>query len=78
MVQSQQSGGLLLPPVQTLVATLIFAHLGENANDSRTGRFIYRSPLVSSFFIQAAGLVYHHRAKRGAYHQPYGLYIITL
>ena len=29
------------------------------------------------FFIQAAGLVYHHRAKRGAYHQPYGLYLIT-
>ena len=25
---------------------------------------------LSNFFIQAAGLVYHHRAKRGAYHQP--------
>ena len=23
------------------------------------------------FFIQAAGLAYHHRAKRGAYHQPF-------
>ena len=30
-----------------------------------------------SFFIQAAGLAYHHRAKRGAYHQPFGLYLIT-
>ena len=28
-------------------------------------------------FIQAAGLAYHHRAKCGAYHQPFGLYIIT-
>ena len=27
-------------------------------------------PKVTSFFIQAAGLAYHHRAKRGAYHQP--------
>ena len=33
-------------------------------------------PKVTSFFIQAAGLVYHHRAKRGAYHQPSGLYLI--
>ena len=31
----QQSGGLLLPPVQTLVATLIFA-IGKNANESLT------------------------------------------
>ena len=27
-------------------------------------------PKVASFFIQAAGLVYHHRTKCGAYHQP--------
>ena len=27
-------------------------------------------PKVTSFFIQAAGLAYHHRAKCGAYHQP--------
>ena len=26
-------------------------------------------PKVTSFFIQATGLAYHHRAKRGAYHQ---------
>jgi hypothetical protein len=32
-IKSQQSGGLLLPPVQTLVATLIFA-TGKNANES--------------------------------------------
>jgi len=25
---------------------------------------------VLLLFIQAAGLAYHHRAKRGAYHQP--------
>jgi len=30
-IQMQQSGGLLLPPVQKLVATIIFAN-GENAN----------------------------------------------
>jgi len=30
----QQSGGLLLPPVQTLVATTIFAE-GKNANEPR-------------------------------------------
>ena len=29
------------------------------------------------FSIQAAGLAYHHRAKCGAYHQPFGLYLIT-
>jgi hypothetical protein len=29
------------------------------------------------FFIQAAGLAYHHRAKCGVYHQPFGLYFIT-
>ena len=28
-----------------------------------------RKHLLSDFFIQAAGLAYHHRAKRGAYHQ---------
>ena len=33
-IQMQQSGGLLLPPVQTLVATVIFAN-GENANRVR-------------------------------------------
>ena len=27
-------------------------------------------PKVTSFFIQAAGLAYHHRAKCGVYHQP--------
>ena len=32
----QQSGGLLLPPVQTLVATIIFA-IGKNANESPAG-----------------------------------------
>ena len=40
---------------------------------------------VLFLFIQAAGLVYHHRAKRGAYHQPLwgcissraGVYIIS-
>ena len=32
---SQQSGGLLLPPVQTLVATSISALQGRNANESR-------------------------------------------
>ena len=32
----QQSGGLLLPPVQTLVATLIFGK-AENANESPAG-----------------------------------------
>jgi len=32
---------------------------------------------VLFLFIQAAGLVYHRRAKRGVYHQPFGLYIIT-
>ena len=30
------------------------------------------STLSADFFIQAAGLVYHHHAKRGAYHQPFG------
>jgi len=34
--QMQQSGGLLLPPVQTLVATTIFAR-GKNANESPAG-----------------------------------------
>ena len=32
----QQSGGLLLTPVQTLVATFIFA-FGKNANESQGG-----------------------------------------
>ena len=31
--QMQYAGGILLPPVQTLVATFIFA-MGENANES--------------------------------------------
>ena len=35
------------------------------------------SPTRSVVYHQAAGLVYHHRAKRGAYHLPYGLYLIT-
>jgi len=35
-LQMQQSGGLLLPPVQTLVATIIFA-CGKNA--SKSGRY---------------------------------------
>ena len=30
----------------------------------------------TTFFIQTAGLAYHHRTKCGAYHQPFGLYII--
>ncbi len=29
-----------------------------------------RQVLTCRFFIQAAGLAYHHRAKRGVYHQP--------
>jgi len=31
--KSQHAGGMLLPPVQKLVATIIFA-IGENANKS--------------------------------------------
>ncbi len=37
--KSQYAGGILLPPVQKLVATFIFALRGENVNDSRTGHF---------------------------------------
>ncbi len=37
--------------------------------------FVYQKLLL--FFIQAAGLAYHHRTKSGAYHQPFGLDIIT-
>jgi len=40
--------------------------------DSRTllqKRSNFCLPKVTSFFIQAAGLAYHHRAKCGAYHQ---------
>ena len=37
-------------------------------------------PKVLFLFIQAAGLAYHHRAKRGVYHQGRvaPLYLITL
>jgi hypothetical protein len=37
MIKSQYAGGILLQPVQKLVATLIFARprKGKNANESR-------------------------------------------
>ena len=35
------------------------------------------SECFRNFFIQAAGLAYHRRTKCGAYHQPFGLYLIT-
>ena len=31
-IAEQHAGGMLLPPVQTLVATIIFARKGKNAN----------------------------------------------
>ncbi len=32
---------------------------------------------ISFLFIQAAGLAYHRRAKRGAYHHGNAVYLIT-
>ncbi len=47
----QQSGGLLLPPVQTLVATLISALTGRNANESPAGhRETPQKPVFSGCF----------------------------
>jgi len=37
--KSQHAGGMLLPPVQKLVATLVFAK-GENANESLPVRLV--------------------------------------
>ena len=51
----QQSGGLLLPPVQTLVATTIFFRIAEeNANESPAGRFThgtYRDSIVLKIYL---------------------------
>ena len=47
--QMQQSGGLLLTPVQTLAATLIFA-IGENAN-----RLLYPAPRKKSLLSTDKG-----------------------
>ena len=70
---------------------LAFIRLCEHAHFSITVRGrTYNSPhlhqkmlqkriqFLQYFFIQSAGLAYHHRTKCGGYDQPYGLHIITL
>ena len=50
MIQSQHAGGMLLPPVQKLVATIVFA-ICENANKSLLRFSFVHHPIGWRFYL---------------------------
>ena len=54
MIKSQYAGGILLQPVQKLVATLIFAHLTEGKKCKRVPSGV---PIKDGYFDRVAVLI---------------------